>query len=124
MKTDINDRKDIELLVNAFYDKIKTDVVIGYLFTDVARVNWEKHLPIMYDFWENILFQTGNYNGNPMLRHKELHEKSTMEAAHFRHWTYLFNITVDELFEGAKAEEIKMRATNIAQVMRYKTLGQ
>lgn len=124
MKTDINDRKDIELLVNAFYDKVKTDVVIGYLFTDVARVNWEKHLPIMYDFWENILFQTGNYNGNPMLRHKELHEKSTMEAAHFRHWNYLFNLTVDELFEGAKAQEIKMRATNIAQVMRYKTLGQ
>jgi hemoglobin len=56
MKTDIRNRKDIELLVNAFYDKIKTDGVIGFLFTEVAKVNWETHLPRMYDFWENILF--------------------------------------------------------------------
>lgn len=123
MKTDITDRKDLEILVNAFYDKIKTDDVIGYLFNDVAKVNWEKHLPKMYDFWENILFQTGNYSGNPMLKHKELHEKSTMESAHFRHWNYLFNQTVDAFFEGEKANEIKLRAANIAQVMRYKTIG-
>lgn len=123
MKTDITDRKDIEILVDAFYDKIKTDDVIGYLFTDVAQVNWQLHLPKMYDFWENILFQTGNYNGNPMLRHKELHEKSTMESSHFKHWNFLFNKTVDELFEGVKADEIKLRATNIAQVMRFKTIG-
>jgi hemoglobin len=123
MKKDITDRKDIELLVDAFYEKIKTDDVIGYLFTDVAKVNWQLHLPKMYDFWENILFQTGNYNGNPMLSHKELNDKSPMEAAHFRHWTHLFNKTVDEIFEGQKANEIKLRATNIAEVMRYKTIG-
>ena len=55
MKTDIRNRKDIEKLVNSFYDKIKSDVVIGYMFNDVAKVNWEKHLAIMYNFWENIL---------------------------------------------------------------------
>ena len=61
MKTDIRHRKDIEKLVNSFYDKVKTDEVIGYLFTDVAKVNWELHLPKMYDFWENILFFSANY---------------------------------------------------------------
>jgi len=122
MKTDIRNRKDIEKLVNTFYNKIKTDAVIGYLFTDVARVNWEVHLPKMYDFWENILFCTGNYNGNPMMRHKELHEKSPMTEAHFKHWTALFTDTVDRLFEGSKAEEIKSRAINISLVMMYKTI--
>ena len=39
MKTDIRNRKDIEKLVNTFYDKVKTDEVIGYLFNDVAQVN-------------------------------------------------------------------------------------
>ena len=58
MKTDIRNRKDIEKLVNTFYDKVKTDDVIGYLFNDVAKVNWENHLPKMYNFWENILFFT------------------------------------------------------------------
>ena len=45
MKTDIRNRKDIELLVDTFYDKIKTDAVIGFLFTEIAQVNWETHFP-------------------------------------------------------------------------------
>lgn len=123
MKTDIRNRKDIEKLVNAFYEKVKTDEVIGYLFVDVAKVNWELHLPKMYDFWENILFFTANYEGNPMLKHKELHQKSTMNETHFQHWNKLFNETVDQLFQGSKADEIKNRASNIAQTMMYKTLS-
>lgn len=123
MKVDIKNRTDIETLINAFYDKIKSDAEIGYFFNDVAKVNWENHLPRMYDFWENILFSTGNYIGNPMLKHKELHEKSTMTEQHFKHWTTLFKLTVDELFKGVNAEEIKERATNIASAMMYKTLS-
>ncbi|MFV8347020.1 group III truncated hemoglobin [Flavobacterium sp. ZB4P13] len=123
MKTDIKNRADIEKLINAFYDKIKIDSQIGYFFNDVAKVNWEKHLPRMYDFWENIIFSTGDFVGNPMAKHKELHQKSTMTEAHFQHWNDLFNETVDELFTGEKAEEIKQRAANIAMAMMYKTLG-
>lgn len=123
MKTDIRHRKDIEKLVNLFYDKVKTDEVIGYLFTDVAKVNWELHLPKMYDFWENILFFSANYEGNPMVKHKELHQKSTMTKTHFDHWNQLFIQTVDELFLGKKAEEIKNRALNISAAMMYKTLS-
>lgn len=122
MKTDINNRKDIEKVVNVFYDKIKTDAEIGYFFTEVAKVDWGKHLPIMYDFWENILFSTGNFNGNPMLKHKELHQKSKLNPAHFLHWNTLFSETVDELFIGERACEIKHRAMNIAAVMMSKTL--
>jgi hemoglobin len=123
MKTDIKNRADIEKLINAFYDKIKTDSKIGYFFTEVANVNWEKHLPRMYDFWENIIFSTGDFVGNPMAKHKELHQKSTMTEAHFQHWNALFDETVNELFSGEKAEEIKQRAANIAMAMMYKTLG-
>ena len=123
MKTDISNREDIELLVNTFYDRVRTDGVIGYLFTDVARVDWSEHLPKMYNFWENILFYTGNYSGSPMLVHRELHQKSTMNEGHFQHWVTLFTATVDDLFEGERATEIKDRATNIAGVMMYKTLN-
>jgi hemoglobin len=123
MKTDIRNRKDIEKLVNAFYDKVKKDDTIGYLFNDIAKVNWELHLPKMYDFWENILFYSGNYSGSPMVVHKELHQKSTMNQNHFQHWNDLFSQTVDSLFEGIKANEIKERASNIAQVIMYKTLN-
>jgi len=123
MKKDIRNRKDIENLVNAFYEKVKTDEIIGYLFTDIAKVNWELHLPKMYDFWENVLFQSANYNGNPMVVHKNLHQKSTMNQAHFQQWRELFNQTVDSLFVGTKADEIKNRAMNISAVLMHKTLG-
>jgi hemoglobin len=124
MKTDLANRADIEKLVNAFYEKVKIDPVIGYLFTDVAQVNWALHLPKMYDFWENAVFFSGNYDGNPMKKHKELNDKSKLNKEHFQHWNTLFSETVDSLFEGKKAEEIKQRAINISGVMRYKAIGE
>lgn len=120
MKTDILNRNDIEQLVNVFYEKVKIDESIGYFFTEVRKVNWEKHLPIMYDFWENVIFFTGNYEGNPMIQHKRLHEKSEMTLAHFEQWILLFNETVDELFEGENARTIKQKADNIARIMHIK----
>lgn len=123
MKTDIKNKEDIKILVDAFYQKIQTDSTIGYLFTDIAAVNWEKHLPIMYDFWDNILFHTGNFEGNPMMKHRELNKKSSLTQIHFKHWTKLWKRTVDDLFEGNKASEIKVRADNISKVMMHKVMG-
>ena len=40
MKKDIANRDDIILLINTFYEKVKKDQVIGYIFNDVAKVNW------------------------------------------------------------------------------------
>lgn len=121
MKTDIKNRVDIEELVNIFYGRVMKDPTIGYFFNDVAHVNWEKHLPKMCDFFENILFSSGNYDGNPMVAHEELHKKREVKREHFQHWKTIFDATVDELFTGAKAEEIKLRTNNIAEAMMHKT---
>jgi hemoglobin len=99
---------------------VRADETIGYLFNEVAQVNWEQHLPRMYDFWENILFQTGSFKGNPMAAHVQLHQKSPLSAAHFDRWQQLFIATVDELFEGDMAELIKQRALSIATMIRIK----
>jgi hemoglobin len=120
MKKDISNRADIQQLVDTFYIKVRADETIGYLFNDVAQVNWEQHLPRMYDFWENILFQTGSFKGNPMAAHVQLHQKSPLSAAHFDRWQQLFIATVDELFEGDMAELIKQRALSIATMIRIK----
>lgn len=120
MKSDISNRNDIQKLVLAFYDKVKQDEVIGYIFNDVAKVNWEKHLPVMYDFWENVLFGSGNYSGNPMATHTRLHEKTALSAEHFNRWKSIWTGTVDELFEGDTAELAKQRAVSIATVMHIK----
>ena len=124
MKKDIENRNDIELLVNNFYNKVKTDPVIGFIFNEIVRVNWERHLPVMYDFWENTLFYTGGYIGNPMETHRRLNKLIPLNAGYFQQWTHLFTSTVDELFTGEKAELAKQRATSISTIMQIKILHQ
>ena len=106
--------------MDAFYEKVKRDDVIGYLFNDVAKVNWDVHKPKLYDFWEQIIFQSHTYSGNPMQIHMVLHHHSPLNEAHFQRWLKLFFETVDELFEGPTAEFTKQRAKAIADVMQSK----
>ena len=120
MKNDIEKRADIEMVVNKFYEKVKTDAIIGHFFSEVVKVNWEVHLPRMYDFWENILFHTGAYTGNPMQRHRQIHLQYSISNEHFTHWVQLFQNTVDELFDGDNAMLLKNRASSIAAIMQVK----
>lgn len=120
MKRDIETRSDVVDLVNVFYGKVRPDKTIGFFFSTVKQVDWEKHLPVMVDFWQNIIFHTGGYTGNPMRIHMNLHGQSPMKKEHFERWLQLFVATVDELFEGEKAEQAKQRALSIATVMQSK----
>ncbi|MBC8053693.1 MAG: group III truncated hemoglobin [Sphingobacteriaceae bacterium] len=117
---DLISREDIELLVNAFYQKVQKDDVIGFIFNDVAKVNWEQHLPKMYDFWETILFGQKGFKGNPMEVHFKLNQKQALGDREFERWKALFNTTVDENFEGEFAELAKQKAQSIADLMLFK----
>lgn len=119
MKNDIENKNDIKLLVNTFYEDVKVDELIGPFFN---KIDWDKHIPIMCKFWENVLFYTGNYTGNPMLRHKLIHENMPMNEEQFIRWIDLFKSAVDELFIGEKAELMKQRANSIASIMQLKIL--
>jgi hemoglobin len=119
-KKDIEDRKDVQTLIDAFYGKVRTDDTIGYIFTDVARVDWEHHLPVMYDFWESVLFQKPGYSGNPMEVHRLLNQREPLKKEHFERWKKLFLETVGEHFEGEKAELARQRAVSISTMIQIK----
>ena len=76
----------------------------------------------MCDFWENALFYTGGYSGNPMNLHKHLHHIRPLDNKHFARWVQLFVETVDQLFKGEKANLAKEKAAGIASVMESKIL--
>lgn len=120
MKKDIETRADVEKLVYTFYDKVREDPNIGYFFSEVITVNWEHHLPLMVNFWENVLFQQGEYKGNPMRVHQEIHQQSPIEPKHFEHWVKLFHETINELFDGPGAELARQRGQSIATMMMLK----
>lgn len=116
---DIKTTHDIEILVNAFYDKVKTSE-IGFFFNNLAQVNWEKHLPKMYIFWESVLFATVKFDGNPIGAHYPINEMAAMEKQHFETWLKLWKQTIDENFTGEIADSAKTKAENIANLMAYK----
>lgn len=119
---DIENRDHVEQLMRAFYAKAIPDPVIGHYFTQVIDMDLEKHLPVIIDFWETVLLGIAKYKSNAIAVHQHLHEKSAFEEKHFEKWVKLFQSTVDELFEGEKAELAKQRALSIATVMKIKTI--
>ena len=121
---DIETRSDIEELIGKFYEKMLKDPIIGFIFTDIAKIDLDEHLSIICDFWETILFTRPVYKRGPevMNVHHELNKKIPLKKGHFTRWLYLFSTTVDELFEGERAEKAKERADSIATLMQ-KRLG-
>ena len=104
-------RDDIKLLVDTFYAKVRKDSLIGPIFADVAKVNWDEHLPKLYNFWADLLLGEDTYRGRPFPPHMKLN----LIPSHFEQWLRLFVATVDENFVGLKAEEAKSRALRIAR---------
>ncbi|EFH85555.1 group III truncated hemoglobin [Ktedonobacter racemifer] len=122
-KRDIENRDDIVYMVSTFYRKATQDPLIGFFFTDVAAIDLEEHLPVMYNFWENLLFQTGNYHGGMMYKHILLHQQEPLRSQHFARWFELFSQTIDASFAGPRAEEAKRRARTVIQTMPLKLQG-
>ena len=120
MNKDIETRADIDALMRNFYARAINDEVIGYIFTEVAKLDLERHLPVIGDFWETLLLGTGEYQRhgrNPMQIHAQLNEETRLGSEHFGRWLDLFRATVDDSFAGERAEIAKLRAGVIANRM-------
>ncbi len=117
---DIENRADIELLINSFYDKVRGDDRIGFIFNDIIGSDWSHHLPVMYQFWDMVLFSTPGYAGNPTRKHVDLDKRIPLAQEHFDRWLQLWNGTTDELFEGENAAQAKNRAMLMANLIHIK----
>jgi len=120
MKTDINSRADIDQFIVNFYEAVKADETIGFIFNEVVPMNWEKHIPLIVDFWESILLDNPVYKKNAMEAHYALNKIIPLQEEHFTSWLRLFNAALDNLFEGKITELAKTRAKSIADVMLFK----
>lgn len=117
---DIQTTEDIAFIMKEFYTVMLKDEQIGYIFTDVAKLDLEKHLPSLTNFWENILLKANGYKKNVMDIHLKLNEKEHLKPEHFTHWLALLSQTVLNNYEGEKANQMLQTANNIATVMQYK----
>lgn len=122
-RPDITSRADCERLVRAFYARAMQDTMIGYLFTDVAQLDLEAHVPVITDFWETILLGGEAYRGGAFGPHLRLHGKSPLRGGHFERWLTIWTQTVDELFAGPTAELAKAHAARVARAFHRRIQG-
>lgn len=120
---DIRKREDIDRLMRNFYEKLLNDPDMAPIFEKVVAKGLDHHFDVLVDFWDNILFFTGAYKNNAMVKHIELNEWYPLRKVHFEKWLSFFKSSVDQLFEGAKATLAKERADQIATLMEFKILG-
>jgi truncated hemoglobin YjbI len=120
---DLHDRSDVTELVTAFYARAFEDPLIGPVFTDIARMDLDRHLPVMCDFWETVLFRAGLYHRNALQVHVALNAKFPLHQEHFGRWLELWGSTVDDHFAGEKAELAKLQAGRIAGSLHRRMQG-
>jgi hemoglobin len=112
---DIEDRADVERLVRTFYGRALTDPVIGFIFTDVAKLDLEAHVPVITSFWETMLLGVQTYGGGAFAPHAALHARIGLREGHFERWLVLWRAAVDESFAGERAELAKAHAERVAR---------
>jgi hemoglobin len=125
MKSDIQTREDVFLLVSSFYDKIRQDEVLGPFFNDLIK-DWDAHIIKLTSFWESSLFMTRKlehkYQGDPLKAHVKVDQDNNncITERHFGLWLNLWFQTINELFEGEYAENAKHRARKMGTFLYLK----
>ena len=84
------DSSYISSFVDRFYGKIREDSLLGPIFAE-RIVDWDLHLGRMKQFWRSVLHASGEFAGNPMVKHIAI---PGLEERHFAHWLELFYATL------------------------------
>ncbi len=113
----IEDREDINHLVNQFYSKIRKDELLGPIFNShISNDHWKEHLDKLTDFWETNLFGIQKFKGSPTQKHLNVDKNLnyTIEQLHFGRWLQLWFETIDELYIGEFADKAKNAARKMS----------
>lgn len=107
-------RQDIELLVEAFYEHVRNDPVLGPVFNPAVH-DWDEHKATLVKFWSAVVLGTREYRGNPMAAHRP----HRIVAEHFEYWLSLWHHTAKQHLGEEKAEIFIGFAQRIAQSLMY-----
>lgn len=114
-RPDLDRPEAIAQLVPTFYDRVQRDDLLGPIFTEVAQVDWDEHLPKLTAFWCQMVLGIPGFRGSPAAKHVQTARKHPFTLEHFDRWIALFHDTIDRAWHGPKAEEIKNRSVMIAR---------
>ena len=116
---DVVSEADIRALVDAFYDTIRADDLLGPIFERHVQ-DWSRHLPKMYNFWSAIVLRTGRYAGRPIEAHEAL---PNLTRAHFDRWIILWERTVTDVIHPDAHKAFILSARRMAASMSSRLIA-
>jgi len=111
MKSDITTLKDIQFLVDQFYDAVQKDTFLGPIFNSRLAGRWKMHHLKLYRFWHTVLLRRPDYFGDPVPMHFDMN----IDQRHFDGWLKIWTETIDANFEGMIAERAKFRGKTMGK---------
>jgi hemoglobin len=122
--TAVPDESNIRVLVDAFYQRVDADPLLGPLFARELSGRWDAHLAKMTTFWSSLVLGSKQastpYSGNVQEAHRPLDD---IEPQHFARWLTLFLDTVQSRYEPAAAVQFMEPALRIAQSLQLSKFG-
>jgi hemoglobin len=109
---------DLHRLVQSFYTKVRQDPLLSPIFNDVAQVDWEHHLPLLTQFWSNVMLGSSEYKGGAFAKHVMLGQKTTITEQHFTRWLSLFEAEAKSVLHEPYASTIIERAHLVARSLK------
>jgi hemoglobin len=107
------DASKLALLVDRFYEKVRTDPFIGPVF-NAAVQDWDEHKRTLTSFWCSVALRANSYRGNPMA----VHRMQPIQAEHFERWLSLWQATTREMLDEADATQMMEHADRIGRSLR------
>jgi hemoglobin len=99
-------------LVDAFYERARSDPTLGPIYERVIGDHWAAHIVEMCDFWSAVMFGTGWFSGELVEAHLRIRE---LRPTHFGRWLYLFARTAHEVCPPLAAALFIATAETIAE---------
>lgn len=90
-------------VVDSFYDKAKTDILIGYHFRNIK--DFDEHIPRIAQFWEIQLLGGTDKKVDPPFDVMKIHTPLGIKRGEVGRWMVLLKKTLDE--QEAELGELK-----------------
>lgn len=105
---------DIEIVVQQFYARVRTDPILGPIFANHVQ-DWPAHECKITAFWCNAILRTQTYSGNPMQVHLAA---GNIRPDHFAIWLDLFEDVLAEHLTKQQSMNWSVLARRIGRGMR------
>jgi len=109
--------ENLRIFLSAFYDRVKTDDLIGPIFLDrlgTEEDDWAPHMDRVVAFWSSVLLKTGEYHGKLVMVHNAM---PNLSMDHFRRWMQIFMATAPEYYAVSPTCDLMIKAQTMMRTL-------